>query len=116
MITLTNVGAAYDTIQAARGLGVQRIDFRGATQITFDVYHQKVGTGTISYQLFNETDGVAFSPDIVVNDAAAAAVRFMTGTFSVAVNGVKLCRVRAKSTIAADDPIFFGASVSLNIP
>lgn len=113
MIVLTNVGAAYDTIQAARGLGIQRIDFRGATQITFDVYHQKVGTGTISYQLWNDTDG---SEICVVSDALAAAVRYLTGTFAVNINGVKLCRVRAKSTVAADDPILFGCSVYLNIP
>lgn len=113
MITLANVGSAYDSIAAARGLGIQRVDFRGATQITFDVYHQKIGTGTISYELFNETDQ---SSICTITDAAAAAVRFLTGTFDVSITGVKLVRVRAKSSIATDDPIFFGSSVSLNIP
>jgi hypothetical protein len=75
------------------------------------VYHQKVGTGTISYQLWNETDGVEVC---VLNDAAAAGVRYLTGVFPVAINGIKLCRIRAKSTIAGDDPIFLGASALLN--
>ncbi len=113
MITLTNVGSAYDSISAARGLGIARLDFRGATQITFDVYHQKIGTGTITYQLWNETDGAELG---VVEDAAGAAVRFLTASFAVAINGVKLVRVRAKSTVATDDPIFFGSAVSLNVP
>jgi len=113
MVTLTNVGSAYDTIAAARGLGIQRIDFRGATQVTFDVYVNKVGTGTQSWQLWNETDGAEVG---VINDAGAAGNKFLTTTFSVNINGVKLCRVRAKSTVAADDPVFYGASALLNTP
>ena len=113
MITLTNVGANYDTIAAARGLGIALIDFRGATQVRFVVYHQKVGTGTISYQLWNETDGVEIC---VLNDAGAAAVRLLDQTFTgLAINGVKLCRIRAKSTVSTDDPIFFGAAVNPSV-
>lgn len=109
MITLTNVGTTYDAIQAARGLGIALIDFRGANQVRFIVYHQKIGTGTISYQLWNETDGVEVC---VLNDAAAAAIRTLDQTFAgIAINGVKLCRIRAKSTVGSDDPVFLGAAV-----
>ena len=109
MITLTNVGTAYDTIQAARGLGIALIDFRGATQVRFVVYHQKIGTGTISYQLWNETDGAEIC---VLTDASGQAVRLLDQTFAgIAINGIKLCRIRAKSTVSTDDPIFFGAAV-----
>ena len=90
---------------------VALIDFRGATQLTFLVYHQKIGTGTISYQLWNETDGAEIC---VLNDTQAAGVRYLETTVAVAINATKRVRVRAKSTVAADDPIFFGSSVLLN--
>lgn len=113
MITLTNVGANYDTIDAARGLGIQRIDFRGATTITFDVFVNKIGTGTQSWQLWNETDGTEIG---VINDSGAAGRKFLSAVFNVDIAAIKLCRVRAKSTVATDDPLFFGASVLLNTP
>lgn len=109
MVTLTNVGSAYDSIAASKGLGMQRVDFTGATQVIFDVLVNKVGTGTQSWQLWNSTDATQIG---VIDDAAAAADnRFLTATFNVNLSGAKIVRVRAKSTVAADDPVFYGASV-----
>lgn len=108
MVTLTNVGAAYDTIAASQGLGIGLVNFTGVAQIIFDVKVQKIGTGTQSWQLWNETDSAQIG---VIDDAGAATIKTLTATFSVALSGVKRIRVRAKSTVAADDPIFLGAAV-----
>lgn len=117
MIPLTNVGSVYDFIPASRALGIGRRDFRGYDRLTLDVYHQKVGTGTISYQLWNETAGAplldAGGAEVVVSDAQAAAARFLTATFTVNRADVILLRLRSKSTVAGDDPVFLGASVLL---
>jgi hypothetical protein len=110
MVTLTNVGAAYDTIAAARGLGIGLLDFTGAAQCVLRVYVNKVGTGTQSWQLWNETDGAEIG---VINDAGAAGIKPLQQTFTVALTGVKAVRVRAKSTVSGDDPVFFGAAVLL---
>lgn len=111
MVTLTNVGSAYDSIAASKGLGMQRINFTGATQVMFDVLVNKVGTGTQSWQLWNMTDGAQIG---VIDDAAAAGDnRLLSATFNVNLTGEKLVRVRAKSTVAADDPVFYGCSVLL---
>jgi hypothetical protein len=111
MPTLTNVGSAYDAIAASKELGLQRIDFTGATQVVFDVFVNKIGTGTQSWQLWNVTDNAQIG---VIDDAAVAADnRLLTATFNVALTGEKVVRVRAKSTIAADDPVFYGCSVLL---
>jgi hypothetical protein len=111
MPTLTNVGTAYDGIAASKELGLQRIDFTGATQVVFDVLVNKIGTGTQSWQLWNVTDSAQIG---VIDDAAAAGDnRLLTATFNVALTGEKIVRVRAKSTVAADDPIYYGASVLL---
>jgi hypothetical protein len=111
VVTLTNVGSTYDAIVASQGLGIGYFDFTGRTQAMLMVKHQKIGTGTQTYQLWNETDGVEIG---VVNDAnAAGAPRNLTGTFSINGSGIKLLRIRAKSTVAADDPIFLRGTIYL---
>jgi hypothetical protein len=71
----------------------------------------KLGTGTQSWQLWNETDGAQVG---VIDDAAGAGVRTLTATFTTSLpTGVKVLRIRAKSTNANDDPIFLGASLKL---
>ena len=113
MITLTNVGASYDAIPASRGLGIQDLDFTGIAQVIFRVRVNKVGSGTQSWQLWNDTDGAQIA---VINDAGAAGDnKLLVITQDVSLTGVKTCRVRAKSTNSADDPVFYGASV-LTVP
>lgn len=111
MIVLTNIGTAYDSIAASKGLGFQDIDFTGMGQLVFRVMWNKVGTGTLSWQLWNQTDGV----EITRIDDAAAAGDNKTNSVVVPVNltGLKTVRVRAKSTVGADDPVYYGASVAV---
>jgi hypothetical protein len=109
VITLTNVGTAYDGIPASQGLGILLVDFTGVTQIVFAVRVNKIGTGTQSWQLWNETDGAEVG---VLTDAGATGTKTLgPSTFGTALTGQKMLRVRAKSTVAADDPVFFGATV-----
>jgi hypothetical protein len=111
MITLTNVGSTYDTTTCpqSKGLGIQDIDFTGVTSIVFRVHYNKIGTGTLSWQLWNDTDSAELAR---IDDAAAAADNKKGSvTAAVALSGEKTVRVRCKSTQAADDPVFYGASV-----
>jgi hypothetical protein len=113
-VTLTNVGAAYDTITAARGLGFVELDMTGVTAIDFTVQVSKIGTGTQSWQLWNETDSAQVG---VIDDAGAAGNKTLTATLSgLALTGVKRLRVRAKSTIAADDPLYYGSALRVKRP
>lgn len=113
MVTLTNVGANYDTIAAAKGLGLQAIDFSGVTSVLFHVYVNKIGTGAQSWQLWNVTDG---SEIALITDAGVAGDKLLSTQVSVALSGVKVVRVRAKSTVAADDPVYYAASILLVRP
>lgn len=109
MITLTNVGSSYDTTAASRGLGLQDVNMTGVTQIVFRVRVNKLGTGTQSWQLWNETDGTQVA---VIDDAAAAGDnKNLVTTANVNLTGIKTLRVRAKSTVGTDDPVFYGASI-----
>lgn len=105
---LTNVGAAADAVALSKGLGLAAIDMTGIDTIEFRVYVNKIGTGTQSWQLWNVTDGTAVG---VITDAAAAGERVLSGTFSgINLTGLKVLRVRAWSSNAADDPVFYGAT------
>lgn len=111
-VTLTNVGTAYDTTQPAKGLGFVAVDLQGITRLECRVRYAKVGSGTLSWQLWNDTDG----QEVGVIDDAAAAGDNKTGSVVVTppnplAGGVKSIRLRVKSTVAQDDPIYYGASV-----
>ena len=111
-VTLTNLASAYDGINAARGLGVVRVDFTNVTRVDFWVDVNKIGTGTQSWQLWNVTDGSELA---VIDDAGATGNK----TLSVAVTsglptGEKTLRVRAKSTVSTDDPLYYGAYIKLS--
>lgn len=113
MITLTNVGSSYDAIAASRGLGIQDVDFTGIAQVVFRVRVNKVGTGTQSWQLWNDTDGTEIAR---IDDAGAAGDnKSLVVIANVSLIGIKTVRVRAKSTVSNDDPVFYGASV-LTVP
>lgn len=110
-VTLTNVGATFDALAAARGLGWLRIQTAGITAVEFRVRHNKVGTGTIHYQLWNETDGAEIT---AVSDAGAAGERELSVVHnfpSPLGAGVKSIRVRARSTVSTDDPVYYGTSL-----
>jgi len=108
MITLTNVGANYDTISAAKGLGLGLVDFTGVTAITLAVYCNKIGSGTQTWQLWNVTDAAEIG---AIADAGVSGEKALQQTFSVALSGVKIVRVRVKSTVAGDDPVFYGGAI-----
>lgn len=111
-LALTNVGANYDTTAQAKGLGIGVIDFTGVASIDFRVYVNKVGTGTQSWQLWNVTDGSEIG---VIADAGAAGERVLSGSINTNLpTGTKVVRIRAKSTVAGDDPVFYGASIKLS--
>lgn len=108
-VTLTNVGAAYDTINAARGLGFAAIDMTNVTQIVFRVMVNKIGTGTQDWQLWNETDAAELG---VLSDAGASGNKTLSVTISgLNLTGTKVLRVRAKSSVAADDPLYYGGCI-----
>lgn len=110
---LTNVGAAYDATAPAKGLGIASIDFTGCTRIDFVVSVNKIGTGTQSWQLWNVTDGQEM---VLIDDAAAAADNKVLSAAKTTnlPTGVKTVRVRIKSTNAADDPVYYGATVRVS--
>lgn len=120
MITLTNVGTAYDTAScpASETLGFGQRDFRGFNRLTFAVRHNKIGSGTVSYQLWafdlnasgQEINGEEIT---VLNDAGAAGKRYLQTTITISRTDVKFLRVRVKSTNGADDPVYHGGSVLL---
>jgi hypothetical protein len=110
-VTLTNVGNAYVSNYAARGLGVVRLECAGISAFEFGVSVNKIGSGTQSWQLWDETNSLEVA---VIDDDGAAGNKQLatTQTFgSPLAAGIRTLRVRVKSTTAQDDPIYYGASL-----
>jgi hypothetical protein len=108
-VTLTNVGASFDAILAAKGLGFVAVDVTGITQATLRIRYNKIGTGTLSWQLFNDTDAVqlAIGTDAVAGDNKTIDLVATPGT--PLTGGVKLLRPRVLSSVATDDPVYYGS-------
>ena len=112
-LALTNIGTAYDGTDAARGLGTALVQTAGITSVIFGVRVNKIGSGTQSWQLWNETDGVEIA---LIDDAGAAGAKtlFVTRDFAQPLDaGLKVVRVRAKSTTAQDDPVYYGGAAAI---
>jgi hypothetical protein len=111
-VTLTNIGATYDSTVAAKGLGMTYIEGAGLTGLQWHCRWNKIGTGTLSFQLWNETAGAELA---LIEDAAVAGDnRSDTKTVVPGVPlapGLHLVRVRAKSTVATDDPLYYGGTL-----
>lgn len=111
LVVLSNVGAAYDAITASRGLGMVELHLTGAAGLAVTVSVSKAGTGVQDWQLWNATDGVELG---VVSDAGPVGdktLRFLV--LAPLPAGVKLLRLRVRSSVAADDPVYYGACVIL---
>ncbi|MDQ3326978.1 MAG: hypothetical protein M3506_00440 [Chloroflexota bacterium] len=110
-LALTNVGASYDAVALSQFLPFFEMYMDGIDTVVLTVRANKIGTGTQSYQLWNETDATSLA---VVSDAGAAGTKYITTTVTgVALTGLKRFRLRANSTVATDDPVLYGASVIL---
>lgn len=118
-VVLTNVGNAYDATADAQALPFVVIESAGVTRIDLRVKHRKAGSGTHDYQLYDETNDVvaldsATATSGGLTDAAAAGDHSLTASRTFAAPlppGLRELRLRVKSTTAADDPTFLGASV-----
>lgn len=110
-ITKTNVGASFVDIYNqtnAVGKGV-KTDFTGKTQFRLNVKWNKVGTGTQTVRLVDINNTANFYDlDVISGDNDSGLVNLLAWQTSVV--HVKL---QAKSTAAADDPIFEGATITL---
>jgi hypothetical protein len=113
-VTLTNVGSAYDATPGSRGLGFVAVDVTGITRLEMRIRYNKIGTGALSWQLWNETNEEELG---VFEDAAAAGDNRVAAIVVVPSSpmsgGVKLLRARVKSTAPADDPVYYGACIFL---
>ena len=106
---LTNVGTAYDAIDATQGLGMVHNDWTGVTELIVVVRCKQVGTGALTWELFNDTDGVSIG---TIADANNTAWHTRTGTFTTSLpTGLKTLRLRVKSSVSTDDPVYAGATL-----
>jgi hypothetical protein len=118
-ITLTNVGTAYDTNSDSLSMPFVYLQGAGVTRVDLEMRVRKVGTGTQDWQVWDETNAVeAIGPGSLtsgsLSDAGGAADRTLQASrvfASALAPGVRKLRLRAKSSVATDDPIFLNAAL-----
>jgi hypothetical protein len=113
-VVLTNVGANFDTTSASKGLGFVRVEGAGITGAEWTCRWNKIGTGTLDFQLWDETTSTQLA--IITDTAAAGDNRQQTETIvpgSPLSVGSHLLRVRVRSSVATDDPVYYGSSLRI---
>ena len=108
-VAVTNVGTSYDAVNLSKGLGMALIDFSHINTIYWQVFVNKIGTGTQSWQLYNVTDAAELG---VIDDAGTTGDKTLSLTITTGIpSGEKLMRIRAKSTVGSDDPVYYGGTI-----
>jgi len=106
---LTNIGTTPVVI------GIAEADFTNVTKVKLTVRVNKIGSGTQTWQLWNETNSAALA---TIADAGASGEKTLaTAEIDIAglgLSGMKLLFLRASSSVAADDPVFRGGCVVLS--
>jgi hypothetical protein len=106
------LGVAFDATDASRALGFFEINVTDLRSLRGTLRYRRVGTGILVIELFNETTGVAL---LSLSDSTTTTNQSVTQTiFPPIGNGIHFLRVRIRSTVASDVPIFFGASFILS--
>lgn len=108
----TNIGATFDATGPAKGLGFVRLEGRGITGLEWTIRWNKVGTGTLSWQLWDDTTGA----EVALHEDTAAAGDNRQQVVAVVppaplAAGLHTLRVRGRSTVATDDPVYYGSAL-----
>ena len=110
-LVLTGIGTTYDNVALTKGLGFAALEGAGITGIEFRPRFNKVGTGTLSFQLWNETTSaeLAVADDAVVGDNKSPVVTFTPG--SPVAPGTHILRVQREEHHDRQAPVYYGASL-----
>jgi hypothetical protein len=113
--TLSNVGSTYDANATSQRLPHTVVFTDRIVEVALDIRVIKVGSGVQSWQLWDDDIGAEVA---VIDDNTAAGATPRVGRVVVPYvpvpGAIRRWRLRAKSTIAADDPIFLSAVVGIN--
>jgi len=113
LAVLTNVGTTFDAVNASRGLGMVLVDTNGLTAIEWHLQVNKIGSGTQNWQLWNDTAG---SEIALIQDTGGSGNKTLTTTVTSGLpTGIVRLRVRARSTVSTDDPVYYGSTLLLTL-
>jgi hypothetical protein len=115
-LTLTSVGSAYDSSTVGKGLGFVGLDTVGITRIDWQVRYNKIGAGTLFWQLWNEdldgTNGAQILES--AGDAVAGDNKILNMAFTPAQplgSANKIVRPRVRNTTANVNPLYYGSTL-----
>jgi hypothetical protein len=121
-LTKTNIGTAYTNIPIGANVERRLIDFTGCTQfrLIVNVNHVTAAAGQLQFRVVRDSDSAVLYESPLLSSSAgekeadsANDAQAVGGwiTLPAAASGLNLARFQGKSSVAADDPIFRGATL-----
>lgn len=110
-VTKTNIGTSYVDIYTDFGGRPFFIDTTGFTKMAIQVLWTRVGTGTQTMQIVNHANG-----EVILESPALTTQSNEFTNVAIPANYLNFkgkWRLQAKSTTAADDPVFAGFALYL---
>lgn len=113
LVTIANIPTTYDANVTMKGLGFVRLEGLGITGADLTIRFNRTSTGTIDFQLWNETGGG--SQIMVVSDNTGNGDIELNDSVTVAAlsAGLRTIRIRCKSSNGTADITYYGASVRI---
>jgi hypothetical protein len=105
-VTATNLGTTFKYLGSG---ALVRMDGYTTIRLLVDGLNTAAQTGTVTVDVFNVTNGTTLASLTFTSTTRAT----YEVTAAISITGVKNLSARAKSTVAADDPIFHSVSVML---
>jgi hypothetical protein len=105
-VTKTNIGTSYVNVPV--GLNGERtlVDFTGCTQFRLILNMNAVGSGAWGARVVRDSDNAVLFENANITGAGEKELDTDWQDLPAAANGPTLVRLQAKSTTAADDPVF----------
>lgn len=112
-ITKTNIGTAYVNISPRLNGERVLIDFTGCTEYRLIARANLVGTGPIGMRVIRDSDNAVLHENTNLGATGERELDTNWQPLPVQAAGLIFVRVQAKSTTAADDPVFGGITLAV---
>jgi len=112
-ITKTNIGTSYINISPRLNGERSLVDFTGCTQYRLIARANLIGTGQWGMRVVRDSDNAVLHENANLGAAGERELDTDWQTLPAAATGLMFVRVQAKSTTAADDPVFGGITLAV---
>lgn len=105
-VTKTNIGLAYVNVPVGANGERSLVDFTGCTEFRLVLHANLVGVGPFGVRLVRDSDSAVLYENASIALTGERELDTDWQPLPAAASGLTLVRFQAKSSVAADDPVF----------